>query len=164
MSAAPPQPDLATTAWQLMRSFVDSHSRKARVRDQLRLGAGSGRVRVLLLLRRQPMTFGELADMHGVGLPYMSKVVDQLEALGFAERHRDPGDRRKKIVTLTSAGHQAAATAERILSEAPPELRALSGTQLAQLTSILSRLLLADPGHMWSANYRCDRGVYPQAQ
>jgi DNA-binding MarR family transcriptional regulator len=139
MTGEPP-PDPAAWAWQLMQSFVAAHSRTAVLRERLQLGVGSGRVRVLFLLREQPMTLAALADAHGVDRPYMTLITDRLESLGYVERRPHPDDRRKKIVVLTETGREAAEVAERILSEVPAELRALDPSQLAQLTSILGRL------------------------
>lgn len=140
MNATPQQPDLASTAWQLMQTFVEGQTHKARIEEKLQLGVGRGRVKVLFLLRQQSMTFGELADTHGVDRPSMTRIVDRLESLGYVETRAHPEDGRKKIVALTEAGQQAAATAERILGEVPAELQALSIPQLTQLTGILSQL------------------------
>ena len=50
---------------------------------------------------------------------------------------------------MTPAGRDAAAVAERILSEPPPALRALTNERLGQLTDLLSRQLAA-PGQLSS--------------
>ena len=141
MTATQPRsPDLAAAAWRLMRQFVEANNRNGILQERLRLGAGSGRVRVLFLLREQPMTLAQLAEAHGVDRPYATIIVDKLEQLGFVERQPHPSDRRSKIVSLTPAGRDAAATAESILSQPPPALRALTTGQLTQLTELLSQL------------------------
>jgi DNA-binding MarR family transcriptional regulator len=141
MTASPPPPhDLPAEAWQLMRQFVEANNHNERLRAQLNLGAGSGRIRVLYLLREQPMTLAQLADAHGVDRPYATIIVDKLEQLGFVERRPHPSDRRSKVVSLTPAGRAAADTAERILSEPPPALRALTTEQVTQLTGLLAKL------------------------
>ena len=140
MTTHPPPPDLPAAAWQLMRQFVEANSRNGELRDTLNLGTGSGRIRVLFLLREQPMTLAQLAEAHGVDRPYATIIVDKLEGLGFVERRPHPGDRRSKLVSLTQAGRDAAAAAERILGDPPPALRALTDEQLAQLPDLLSRL------------------------
>jgi DNA-binding MarR family transcriptional regulator len=137
---APQPPDLPTAAWRLMRQFVEANNHSDALREQLHLGAGSGRIRVLFLLRERPMTLGQLAEAHGVDRPYATIIVDKLVHLGFVERQPHPTDRRSKVVSLTLAGQEAAATAERILSEPPPALRALSTGQLAELTELLAQL------------------------
>jgi DNA-binding MarR family transcriptional regulator len=136
----PSPADLAAAAWHLMQQFVEAHSRNSVLQRELNLGAGSGRIRVLFLLREQPMTLAQLAEAHGVDRPYATIIVDKLETLGFVERRPHPSDRRSKVVSLTPAGREAAARADRILSEPPPELRALSDEQLAQLTTLLAQL------------------------
>ena len=138
-ASPPPPPDLPAEAWHLMRQFVEANSRNEGLRAQLNLGAGSGRVRVLFLLREQPMTLAQLADAHGVDRPYATIIVDKLEQLGFVERQPHPSDRRSKVVSLTPAG-RAADTAERILSEPPPALRALTTAQVTRLTELLAKL------------------------
>jgi DNA-binding MarR family transcriptional regulator len=140
MTSTPPPPDLPTTAWRLMRQFVEANNHSGELKAKLNLGAGSGRIRVLYLLREHPMTLAELAEAHGVDRPYATIIVDKLERLGFVERQPHPSDRRSKVVSLTPAGREAAATAERILSEPPPQLRALTTGQLAQLTELLAQL------------------------
>lgn len=123
-----------------MRQFVEANNRNELVQAELSLGAGSGRIRVLSLLREQPMTLAQLAEAHHVDRPYATIIVDKLERLGFVERQPHPSDRRSKVVSLTPAGRDAAATAERILSEPPPALQALTTGQLTQLTKLLAQL------------------------
>ena len=143
--AAPPSAmldgaDLPTAAWRLMRRFVEANATTSKLRDRLGLGAGSGRVKVLFLLRRQPMTLAQLAEAHGVDRPYATIIVDKLEHLGFVERQPHPSDRRSKMVSLTPAGRDAAALADSILGEPPAALRELDAGQLTELVGLLSQL------------------------
>jgi DNA-binding MarR family transcriptional regulator len=139
-SSADPSADLPAAAWQLMRRFVEANGTSGELRERLGLGAGSGRVKVLFLLRQQPMTLAQLADAHGVDRPYATIIVDKLEQLGFVERRPHPSDRRSKVVSLTPAGREAAALADRILGEPPAALRALDDDQLTELVGLLSLL------------------------
>ena len=131
---------LAAEAWQLMRQFVEANATRDELRDRLRLGTGSGRIKVLFLLRHQPMTLAHLAEAHGVDRPYATIIVDKLEQLGYVERRPHPTDRRSKMVSLTPAGHDAAALASSTLSEPPAALRSLDTGQLAELIGLLSLL------------------------
>jgi len=141
--AQPPPADLAAAAWQLMREFVEANRSAGELRERLGLGVGSGRIKVLFLLREQPMTLAQLADAHGVDRPYATIIVDKLEHLGFVERQPHPSDRRSKVVSLTPAGRDAAALADSLIGEPPPALRALDPGQLTELVGLLSLLALA---------------------
>jgi DNA-binding MarR family transcriptional regulator len=132
--------DLPAVAWELMRQFVEANSVHTELRERLGLGAGRGRIKVLFLLRKQPMTLAQLADAHGVDRPYATIIVDKLEQLGFVERQPHPSDRRSKMVSLTPAGRDAAALADSIVSEPPAALRALGTGQLSELVGLLSLL------------------------
>ena len=140
--AASDPADLPAAAWRLMRQFVEANRHSQMLKEQLELGlgAGSGRVKVLFLLREQPMTLAQLADAHGVDRPYATIIVDKLEQLGFVERKPHPSDRRSKVVSLTPAGRDAAALADTIIGEPPAELRALDDGQLTELIGLLSLL------------------------
>jgi DNA-binding MarR family transcriptional regulator len=130
----------AQRVWTQLQSFVEGHARHGEVQRALGLGAGAGRVKVLFRLRGGPMTLSEIAEAHGVDAPYATIIVDRLESLGLVTRQPHPDDRRRKLVTLTPAGWEAAATAEGIVREPPPSLSALSAAQLGQLEELLARL------------------------
>jgi DNA-binding MarR family transcriptional regulator len=133
--------ELPAAAWQLMRQFVEANDTGPVLRDRLGLGVGSGRVKVLFLLRERPLTLAQLAEAHGVDRPYATIIVDKLlEHLGFVERKPHPTDRRSKVVSLTSAGRDAAALADAIHGEPPAALRALGAGQLTELIGLLSLL------------------------
>lgn len=65
-------------------------------------------------------------------------------AHGLVERRTHPDDRRRKLVTLTDAGHNAIETADAILLRPPPAVATLTPDELTQLTKLLTRLLDAD--------------------
>jgi DNA-binding MarR family transcriptional regulator len=138
--AVPDAADLRAAAWQLMRQFVEANGHSPVLKERLGLGAGRGRIKVLFLLREQPMTLAQLADAHGVDRPYATIIVDKLEHLGFVERKPHPSDRRSKVVSLTPAGRDAAALADTIIGEPPAALRALDDGQLSELIGLLSLL------------------------
>jgi DNA-binding MarR family transcriptional regulator len=71
-------------------------------------------------------------------------LLNELETAGFAERRRDPDDRRRHIVALTSAGREALERAERAQESIEDEVLAnLGPEERATLKSLLGRALAA---------------------
>jgi DNA-binding MarR family transcriptional regulator len=51
-----------------------------------------------ILVRRGPMSAGELAEMAGLTTGAITGIVDRLEKAGWARRALDPNDRRRVII------------------------------------------------------------------
>ncbi len=51
-----------------------------------------------LLVRKGPMTAGQLAEDSGLTTGAITGVVDRLERAGWARREADPADRRKVVI------------------------------------------------------------------
>jgi DNA-binding MarR family transcriptional regulator len=90
------------------------------------------------------MTLSRIAEANGVDAPYATLIVDQLEAQGLVERRVHPDDRRRKLVSLTSAGDAAIATADAILLRPPAAVSRLAVEDVRHLAELLERLLAAD--------------------
>jgi DNA-binding MarR family transcriptional regulator len=131
-------------AWALMRGFVEAHSRHDELAETLGFRLGGGRGKILFQLRDRPMTLSELAEANNLDAPYVTLIVDKLEAHGLVQRQPHPDDRRRKLVTLTAAGHHAITTANAILLRPPPAIGTLPADDLRQLTELLTRILDAD--------------------
>jgi DNA-binding MarR family transcriptional regulator len=94
---------------------------------------------------QQELETALLMDANGVVL-----LLNELEAAGFSIRKRDPNDRRRHLVDLTSSGRVALQRAEKaresledeILADFTPEERA---TLKEQLGRVLESLLRAIP-------------------
>lgn len=89
-------------------------------------------VAVLHVLGAGPLTQRDLAVQVAVQEQTVSRTLDRLERCGYVERHRDPADRRRMLVSRTPVGAQVLAeaadpaTAEAVVLrgvEAPQELR-----------------------------------------
>jgi DNA-binding MarR family transcriptional regulator len=72
--------------------------------------------------------------------PYLTLVVDDLEARGLVVRSPHPDDRRAKVVSATASGRAAGRRAEAILARPPAGLSELSEADLADLYRILTKL------------------------
>ncbi len=146
-SAAPPDEatseatgELAARAWQSMRALVlDRYDRRKKVCDAL--GMSFIRAKALRRIVDGPMTMRELAAALGTDPPYTTVVVDDLERRGLVTRTVRAGDRRSKIVSITSDGAAQAHLAERILNDPPRPVRELPATDLEVLGRILGTLL-----------------------
>jgi DNA-binding MarR family transcriptional regulator len=79
------------------------------------LGLSATRCRVLGIVRRlKACTMGELSFFSTIDRTTLTRIVDQLTALGLVERSTPPGDRRKVTLALTAKGnrlHQRATAA-----------------------------------------------------
>jgi DNA-binding MarR family transcriptional regulator len=65
-----------------MRNLVLAEDRTRELRDALGLGRGSGRVKLLLSLAGGALGLGDLSDITGVDAPYVTLIVNELEARG----------------------------------------------------------------------------------
>lgn len=69
-----------------------------------------------------PLTQSDLARLAKVENQTMSRTVERLERSGFIERHADPVDRRRQVVTRTASGDAAWASTRSLESEVFPAL------------------------------------------
>ena len=83
--------------------------------------------KLLCVLLDGPRGMAELAHCFGVEKAALTGLMDRAERRGLARRSPVPGDRRALQVTLTDAGHQAAAA-----------FHAEIGAELSRLISPLS--------------------------
>jgi len=89
-----------------------------------------------------PLAQHEIADRLGVNRSHLVRYVDELESREAVRRERDPGDRRRQVVSLTPAGRTLLAQLQIPLSEAQERfLAVLSERERAVLMELLVRLL-----------------------
>ncbi|WP_444996192.1 MarR family winged helix-turn-helix transcriptional regulator [Aliikangiella sp. IMCC44359] len=66
------------------------------------------RLEVLRLIKAQnPITLRQLCDIQQVTMPTMSKLVDELQTLGFVIRAQSKDDARQRLIVPTQKGIQA---------------------------------------------------------
>jgi len=91
------------------------------------------------------ITVSDLAELARVRKQTMAQAVEQLERMGYVERHPNPRDRRSQLVVLTERGasvkpvtHATAARVEERWAQLtnPEELEALRTSLLHLLTEL----------------------------
>lgn len=83
----------------------------------------------------------ELAVRLAIDPSDIAKIVEDIGALGYVERTRDPADRRRVTVALTEAGRAALGEMQDEAEAVQDELLApLTATERKQLTAMISRV------------------------
>jgi DNA-binding MarR family transcriptional regulator len=101
---AGPDADIATGLVQLTGLVQGIYGRVSERHDLTPVQA-----RLLCVLLGGPRGMAELAQCFGVERAALTGLMDRAERRGLAQRSPVPGDRRALQVTLTDAGHRAAA-------------------------------------------------------
>ena len=84
----------------------------------------------------------ELADVLCVDANNLVILLNELETLGFAERQRDPADRRRHIVVMTDKGRAAFKRGEKAREQVEDEvLGALDAEERDALRQLLAKAL-----------------------
>src|SRR3712207_2309111 len=87
-----------------------------------------------------PRPMGELADRLSCDASNVTGLTDRLEARGLVERRPSPGDRRVKVVALTTEGERVQrAVWERLMTDSPVTAgltREQQGTLLSMLQQV----------------------------
>lgn len=119
------------------------------ISDKMRAGADAelkehqltySQVRILAYLHRnkEQATQKEIEEYLEVAHPTVVGLVSRLAANGFVECHVDPGDRRNKVVRLTSKAHCIKAMIDKKRAQSEKKLSAhLSQAQKEELTRLL---------------------------
>ena len=109
---------------ELFRAVYLTFHRRDRPRSEL---PGASRAVLEHLALAGPLTIGEAAAHLRRAQSVISEIVAHLERDGLLERENDPADRRRTLIWLTPAGHEALRRDREVLSV---ELLALAMAQL----------------------------------
>jgi DNA-binding MarR family transcriptional regulator len=119
------------------RAHTDMPPQLRAVFDAGGLGNRHGAV-LARLLYTGPVTVGELARQLGLGLTNASQLIADLDHAGCVERHTDPADRRRTLVSLRSA--RRADVEQFIARRTEPLARAMEQLTVAQRRGFLAGL------------------------
>ncbi len=97
----------------LFRAVYLTFHRRDGPRSQL---PGASRAVLEHLALAGPLTVGEAAAHMSRAQSVISEIVSHLERQGLLEREEDPGDRRRTLIWLTPAGHEALRRDREVLS------------------------------------------------
>jgi DNA-binding MarR family transcriptional regulator len=98
---------------------------------------------LLILDARSGASQQELCTAARVDSGNMVELLDGLEALRYAQRARDPHDRRRYVVTITPAGLSALADLRQAVGEYSERvLSPLTGRERRQLAASLGKLFV----------------------
>ncbi|MFN8160499.1 MAG: MarR family transcriptional regulator [Solirubrobacterales bacterium] len=93
----------------------------------------------MLRALEQPRSMSEVAGLLRCDNSNVTGLADALEAKGLVERRPDPGDRRVKLIALTSRGRRLRARMMEAAAEPPDWLLALSERDRRRLIETLGR-------------------------
>jgi MarR family transcriptional regulator, lower aerobic nicotinate degradation pathway regulator len=142
-----PMPDaLAERLGPLLGRAHDAH-RRLSLQALAPLGLSVKAVGAMTVLEAEgPLSQRRLAERQGIDRTTMVAVVDELERLGAAERHRDPGDRRANALRLTASGRRLLARARTAVAVAEEAFLApLSEAEQRRLRAALRLLVESGP-------------------
>jgi DNA-binding MarR family transcriptional regulator len=131
-----PDSDAVRIAWgTLIQLFLSQEASWAAEGE--RLGLTPPQIRLLMIVREQPtLLMRDLADAMGVGKPYVTALVQQLEASGHLQRLPSDADGRAKLLKLTRSGKRACAVLADALFTPPPGITTLGPADRQRLVEL----------------------------
>jgi DNA-binding MarR family transcriptional regulator len=135
-----PQELIASTTFLLKRLGFAAKERAMEAYEQLELHPYHHGI-LIVLDEGSRETQGEIADTLGYDRGQLVGLLDELEEHGFVERRRDPNDRRRHLVRLTSDGKRVVRQLRTLARKIEDEFLApLSAEERATLHELLVRL------------------------
>ncbi len=137
---------LAAQVWrQFFELFVKTKGQREHVMQRFHLTPNDAKT-LALLDSSEAKPMGALAEACCTDASNATWVVDRLESLGLVERRAVPGDRRVKLVALTTRGAKTRNAVMQAMHEPPLEVLALDRNDLVALGKILDKIPLVASG------------------
>jgi DNA-binding MarR family transcriptional regulator len=139
-------PDLGVLAARLLFAFQGElfAGLAERGHGQLRPRHGA----VIAYLDEDGIRASEVARLSGQHKQVVTRLVDELEELGYVQRRPDPGDRRAKLVVPTKRGREVMRQADEITTGMERRhAEVLGPTLYAEVRHALQRLLDPEREH-----------------
>jgi len=131
----------ACEAWQLLiRLFFNQRADLPTVAAQFELSPAQCHV-LHLIEPARPISMGSLAEALACDASNVTGLVDRLESRGLIRRKPSAGDRRVKVLELTSTGVRLRSTVLERMTRPPDSLDRLSSGEQRALVKILRRML-----------------------
>ena len=140
MPVAPPNALVSSTPHLMKRLAMLQKDRAVGAFEET--GLSPYHYAVLALLEEEPPeTQAMIADALGYDRSHLVGILDELEERSLIERKRDPGDRRRHLVTLTPDGKRTATKLRAIVTKLEDEFLApLDDEERKSLHRLLLRL------------------------
>jgi DNA-binding MarR family transcriptional regulator len=136
---------LAAEVWQRLFDFIiDTRPQRDKALGRHDLTPNDSRA-LFTLDATTGRTMGALAEAWECDASNATWIVDRLEKRGLAERRAQPGDRRVKLVVLTTAGVKMKSTLREALYQPPRELLELDRADLEALSRATVKLRRGKP-------------------
>jgi DNA-binding MarR family transcriptional regulator len=101
-----------------------------------------------VLHERGPLCQQALGEALSLDPSNVVGLLNELEERGLVARQRDPADRRRHIVSLSTAGLREVAASDAAFTRVEDDvLKALSPAERAQLRDLLTRAVAGNAGH-----------------
>jgi MarR family transcriptional regulator, organic hydroperoxide resistance regulator len=137
--SAPATP--ACRAWQLLvRFFFAQREHLPQIGEAFDLSPAQCHL-LHLIEPERPLPMGRLADTLRCDASNVTGLVDRLEARGLVQRRSSTGDRRIKVIQLTTDGVRLRARMLRRMTEASRPLARLAAADQRTLVRILEAIL-----------------------
>jgi DNA-binding MarR family transcriptional regulator len=163
MMSIPPEQDLTLLLTALHAAVNAEVVRRIAAAGHPRLRVSHGYVFQHLV--GGPARISDLARKLGMTLQGASKMVVELEQLGYVSRRVDPDDRRNRIVELTAHGWAGIEAGREARAAVTADLRAVLGEPAAgELISALQRLAEHTGGLRELLARRLRPGLWPDAE